>query len=198
MRGEQGAVSSAPSRWSVQICGHLTNIIRGDRLSIVQRQVRNIYLPVSSDQLIFVFRFSLFAFLRFFPLSLFLAINLHALFVCVCVLRRSLPRSGDVGLPSCHRLQCSSPAVPVQSRCVPFQAVLESTNCLSNTPPPIHPFTRSKSVRQFVSPSVSQSTAKQNRLHSSDLTSSCGPFVVLESLGGSWSAFTSSSIPHLA
>lgn len=114
----------------------------------MQRQVRNIYLPVWSDQLIFVFGFR---FSAVFPLSFWLLICMR--FLCVC-LRRSVPRFGDVGLPCCHRLQCSSPS---PARCVPFETVLKSTNCLSNTPHSAHslatvhsPPSRWRSVRQSV------------------------------------------------
>lgn len=100
----------------------------------MQRQVRNIYLPVSSDQLIFVFRFSVFAFLRFFPPLSFLAINLHALFVCVCVYvdrcrDRAIGRCRAANLPQVALQQSGSPS---PARCVPFETVLKSTNCLSN------------------------------------------------------------------
>lgn len=128
----------------------------------MQRQVRNIYLPVSSDQLIFVFRFSVFAFLRFFPPLSFLAINLHALFVCVCVYvdrcrDRAIGRCRAANLPQVALQQSGSPS---PARCVPFETVLKSTNCLSNPQrcplPHSPPQSSCPSVRQSVSQLPSQ------------------------------------------
>lgn len=127
----------------------------------MQRQVRNIYLPVSSDQLIFVFRFRFSLFCGFFPLSLFWpSICMHFLSVCVYVDRcrdRAIGRCRAANLPQVALQQSGSPS---PARCVPFETVLKSTNCLSNPHkcplPHSPPQSSCPSVRQSVSQLPSQ------------------------------------------
>lgn len=156
-QGELEGGGGGRSWWSVQICGHLTNIIRGDRLSIVQRQVRNIYLPVSSDQLIFIFGFRFSA--VFFPLSFWLLICMRFLCVSTSIVA-AIWRCRAANLPQVALQQSGSPS---PARCVPFGTVLKSTNCLSNPQMPPSPFSRhsvQSSVQLAVSPSVSQLPSK--------------------------------------
>lgn len=98
---------------------------------------------------------------------------------------RDLAMSGcqpATGCIAAVRQSQSSPLCSICNRFKVYKLPVQSTDAPPPTLPfPIHPpqFTV---LRPAGRQSVSQSTAKQNRLHSSDLTSSCGPFDVLESL----------------
>lgn len=106
-------------------------------------------------------------------------------FLCVCVY---VDRCRDLAMSGCQpatgciaavRQSQSSPLCSIWNRFKVYKLPVQSTDA----PPPTLPCPFSRhSVQSSVQLAVSQSTAKQNRLHSSDLTSSCGPFDVLESL----------------